>query len=429
MGLRSVLTRIAALAPVTVFPVVGGGARDAVRYLRLRPEIEFVRSPRHASVLLIAGDFTDDAWDSIALVHDQLPTPRTSVAWNRSLGPIGDGLAVTGDDHDLIHGVLTAANAALSDPSRSEPSIRPDVDPVDWRGVGPYGHGGKGKTGGTPFGRPLAERAGDRDGLELDQLPITIGPWIGALPWGLQLEFKLQGDLIQAAEFGPAMIGPPTPGVFTAAMSSPVAVSDLELERAKTHLGWLSDALGVHGLSALGLRTLRIAEQLTPDHSSEVDSLFRMIRRSGIFQLSLKRDRTSATRLFPPGSGPLRRAAGIEEDARLEDRTYREIGFTPVVQAGGTTADRWRQRMDETRQSLDLIRRASDRVAFGNGFVEGPTGRLTGDNTNTSSQVLDAVPDLLAGLEWGDAISVLWSLDLDPSGIVERPGAAAERVV
>ena len=66
----------------------------------------------------------------------------------------------------------------------SSPDALPDLDPAPWRGVGPFGQGGTGMTGGVPYGRPLAGRADDRDGLKLDQLLVRVGPFLPPFPPG-----------------------------------------------------------------------------------------------------------------------------------------------------------------------------------------------------------------------------------------------------
>ncbi len=386
----------------------------------MRPEVELVATPRHATLLLVAGRFPSGAIPGLAVVHDQIPVPRATVRWNGEVSDeISSARLVGGDEEDLIATLVALHREMMADPSRSGPPILPDVDAVEWRGVGPYGHGGKGMTGGTPYGRPLAERAGDRDGIELDQLPVTIGPWVGALPWGLELAVKLQGDLVQEVEVGPRLSTDPPTDVFSMATRKPMTVAVLELERARHHLRWLADALSIQGLSALGLRALRLGKILTPHHQREVRRLLAMVRRSGIFGLALNRAGGEVTGSQAKGLGPVARAGGVDDDARRDEPAYRELGFQTILHQKGDAAARWRQRMAEVTQSLDLSDRAGDRTAFGAGLVEGPRGRITANGPSPSVVVLDLLPQLLSGLEWGDAVSLVWSLDIDPTESVE----------
>jgi hypothetical protein len=396
-----------------------------VRDLRLRPEVELVPTPRHASVLLVAGSFLPGEVPGLAQVHDQIPLPRATVRWRADGGEEVPATGqVDGDEEELIAALVALHRELLVDLSRAEPPVLPDVDPVEWRGVGPYGHGGKGMTGGTPYGRPLAERADDRDGLTLDQLPVSIGPWVGALPPGLRLRVKLQGDLIQEVEVGsPVAPAKQSADVFSRAIHEPVSVAELELERARHHLRWLADALLVQGLAALGRRALRLARSLTPQHQREVERLLTMVRRSGVFGLALNRAGGEVTGSAPEGLGPVARASGLSEDARLNEPVYRALGFKAILHRDGDVAARWRQRMAEVGQSLELCARAGDRTAFGEGWVEAPRGRTTADGRSPSVSLLDRLPDLLPGLEWGDGVATIWSLDIDPMVGV---GAAAD---
>ncbi len=413
MGIRAILARLAHTAPIPVFPVTGADAIDAVRDLRLRPEIELVSTPRHASVLLVAGNFGVNPVPGLALVHDQMPLPRVTVHWKGEIADDAHGQVVSGDEANLVEKLSALDREILVAPGLSDPATLPDVDPVDWRGVGPYGHGGKGMTGGTPFGRPLAERAPDRDGIELDQLPVTIGPWVGALPPGLQLRVKFQGDVIQEVEVVPAFASTRPDNVFVAALHTPTAVAILELERARHHLRWLADALTFHGLPALGLWALRLAHDLGPQDRTEVEDLLKSLRRSWVITMVLSRIDGALDGSLGAGSGPLARAAGLEDDARLDDPVYQALDFQPILGGTGGPAAWWRQRMAEIVQSLDLSIRAGDMTAFGRGSVEGPRGRLHADNPDASTS-LELLPGLIAGLEWGDAASVIWSLDIDP---------------
>lgn len=414
MGLKATLGRLARSGPIPVFAVTAADTIDAVRDLGLRREVEIVATPRHASVLLVAGRFSEGQIAGLLQIHDQLPLPRRTVRWNGEvLAEIPQASQVTGDVDQLVDRLLALDAEVLSGMVPSESPLLPDVDAVEWRGVGPYGHGGSGMTGGTPFGRPLAERAPDRDGLELDQLSVRVGPWLGALPAGLKLHVQLQGDLIQDVEVGPTVAVMPPVDVFVQALDTPAPVELLEVERARHHLRWLADALAVHGLSALGLWALRLAHDLVPSDISEVERLFSAVRKSGVIKLVVGRIRGGVVSPGVVGMGPIGRAAGSSNDVRLDDPSYRQLQFQPVVGEAGDSAARWNQRMAEVVQSLDLAARAEERTAFGRGYVEGPRGLIVSKQPPASGSLREVLPALLTGLEWGDAVAVVWSLDLD----------------
>ena len=82
------LRKLASHKRAPVFPVLGKQGDKALRYLALSPEIELVDSPRHASVLLIAGEVPADRLEPLRRVHDQLPDPFTTL-WFRNETWIG----------------------------------------------------------------------------------------------------------------------------------------------------------------------------------------------------------------------------------------------------------------------------------------------------------------------------------------------------
>jgi hypothetical protein len=353
--------------------------------------------------------------DVVSSVHDQLAHPRTTVAWSAEAG-VDEGVAA----------IVASFRELISGRKQSEAALLPDVDPVPWRGVGPYGQGGKGMTGGTPYGRPLTGRAPDRDGLELDQLPVTVGPYLPALPVGLVVRVKLQGDVVQEATVGdnpfvqdPALDVDP---IFLRALVESVPVAQLELARACHVLGWLGEALRVQGLTALGQRALALAADLRTTDGPAVERLLSGVRRSGVLVWSLTdTDHLGSEATSGVGLGPVARAAGHREDARLLDPAYGELGFRPVVGDGGGTRSRWRQRMAELAQAMDLAAVAGVWRTRSRDVVEGPRGQLAEGEAFPSAAALGLVPSLVAGLEWSDAVAALVSLDLDV-------GEAAARV-
>lgn len=408
MGLRNLLGRAAAGSPVPVFPLAGAGAHLAE--LRLSPAVDIVGTPRHATVLLVTGAFPPGEVAGAAGIHDLLPSPRATVRWNGDPLPgLIPSVVGAGEVAGLVAVLVATHRRLLTGELPSEAPLLPDVDPVPWRGVGPYGQGGKGMTGGTPYGRPMAERAPDRDGLELDRIPVDAGPWLSAFPPGLHIRVGLQGDVIQEAEVRGSPTGTLAGSPFLTALDRAVPIVELETARARHHLERLAEGLRLHGLGALGIRALRLSRTLD---RPGIDRLFRAVRRSGLLSLALRGvgpigpDRAE-------GWGPAARAAGLPDDARADEAAYGALGFEPITGHGGDVADRWRQRMAEIGQSLDLAARAGESTAFGAGIVESPGGRLTATGPHPGDRMLAALPDLLVGLEWGDAVAVVASLDLE----------------
>lgn len=428
MGLRSRLARSAARSPVPVFAVAGAGARETVQDLRLRPELLLTPTPRAANVLLLAGAASAELEGAARAAHDAMSHPRVTVRWDTP-GPSVPGWSVPATvgvpaDADIVECIRAVNTRVLDGALPTEAVLRADEDPVPWRGVGPYGQGGAGMTGGVPYGRPMPERADDRDGLTLDQVPVRIGPLFSSFPPGLSLAVKLQGDLVQEAS--PDVVAdlpsPAAAGLFVRALDVPVLVAELELARARALLRWAAEGLRVHGLSALGTRVLRLAGRLGPDDVAEVAALERTLRRTRLFSWATGGVAPLGSDLLKGlGVGPVGRAAGLAEDLRLEESAYLELGFAPVLHEGADSAARWRQRLGEAEQALSLAAAAGERTAFGEGRVESPHGRLARAEA-PADRLLALLPALLEGLDWGDAVTAVVSLDLDleEAGAVHR---------
>lgn len=417
--MTSLLRGVAAMADAPVFAIAASGARWAVQDLRLADGIALVDSPRAASVLLVAGSLDASQAEAAWRIHDALPHPRATVIWSSGAARPGFPEAVViPQDADPAPTIRSLYRDLVLGERPSEAALLPDIDPAPWRGVGPYGQGGTGMTGGAPFGRPMAELGPDRDGLRLDVLPIRLGPFFPPIPTGLELDVRVAGDvIIDVAVAQPdvahevATSGSP----FLEALGTPQRIAVLEMERARSHLRWVSDALRLQGLGALALRALDLAGTVGPGEVGKVSSLSAAIGRTGIYRWSLPPiDATRAAMLAGAGLGPASRGLGASSDERLEDPVYRALGFEPVRRtgAGGGIADIWRTRLDEVIQSLELAARSGGMATTVSGAVEAPRGRLSRGEA-PSSRALALVPVLLEGLEWGDAMATMAALDID----------------
>lgn len=441
MGLRQALARIASGAPIPIHVVTGLGARDAVQDLRLDPRVRFTESPRAAELLLVAGSIPDALAEAVLRLHDALPHPRRTIFWTmegaqvdalaaRFAGPVLAG-------EDVLGAVVATHRALLSDPATTERPLLPNEEPAPWRGLGPYGQGGAGMTGGTPYGRPMAELAADRDGLRLDALPVTVGPFFSAWPAGLRAAMGFAGDVVLdeasldlVLERPGTTVWRPTLRPFLRALEGPVPVAELELARARDHLRWTAEALRVHGLEALGLRAIRMAQVVRPGDGQLVSRFTRRIERTLVLRWAAGRvGPLDAAPLQGLAAGPVARAAGLLEDARLDDPAYLSLGFEPLLERAGDAAARWRVRLAEAERSLGLAARAGQRRTTLEGRVEGPRGLLQAGDA-PSDRLMPLAARAIAGLEWGDAVTTLISLDLDPEEasavqLSARPAAVA----
>lgn len=427
--MRAAIGRLAAAGPVPIFAVAGSGMRAAVQDLCLWPDVQLVDTPRAAAILLVAGDIAEAHREALARTHDLLPHPRATVAWGTPdplAGLVSAGTSIDLDD-DPVQTLRRLFHELLTGRRPSEPPLLPDVDPVEWRGAGPYGQGGTGMTGGTPYGRPMAELGPDRDGLRLDVLPVSLGPFFPHLPAGFVVDLKVAGDVV--TEVAPVAVAGRRPSAaasartsssFIRALFEPVPIAELELARAREHLRWLADALAGQGLLALGLRALRLAHDVRPGEGDRIRAFNGRLRHTGLFRWSLPRvGQIDPARLAGQGLGPIARAAGLAEDVRLEDPGYRALGFAPFVMDQSDPAGSWHVRIEESARALELAAHAGERTTTPIGRVESPRGRLEPGDSPTS-RVLRLVPEILPGLGWGDAIATLISLDLD----LDEAGAA-----
>ena len=446
--MRALLSRLALDAPTRVFVLEGSDAPSGLAELRLRDEVRLVDTPRSATILLVAGRLPAALRDAACRAHDAVAHPRAVVWWTDSPPPdlqregahLPVATVVTGENggpasmFTLVAAVRSVAGELLRGERTSSAALLPDVDPAPWRGIGPYGQGGSGMTGGVPYGRPMTGRAPDRDGLELDQLPMRVGPFFPPFPAGLVLDVKLQGDVLQDvavpgnAFAAPARSPAAVPGdaaLPNATTAGPVLIAELERGRARQHLRWLAHALRTHGLDALGGRALALAAAVAtvaPDRvRADVVALARLLERSralgwstagvGVIDAAMAAGR---------GLGPVARAAGLAEDARIDDPAYAALGFEPVVRTpgplhrtAGDARDRLRQRLAEAVQSLTIVARAgAARAGAGGAPAEGPRGPVA-PGRSPSAVLLSLLPELLRGQEWGDAVTTVVSLDID----------------
>lgn len=201
MAVRLLLGRLAATAPAPVVAAIGDGGAAAVARLAPDPRLTLETSPRHATVLLVAGIIRPADRPALRRLHDQMPHPRATVWWGCPPLFSGPPAATVDADDDPAATIAATHRAVMTGVRPSEPDQQPDEPPHPWRGCGDYGQGGEGMMGGTPYGRPMPMTDDDlRDGLALDAYTATFGPFLPVFPPGLALTLTLQGDVIQQAE-------------------------------------------------------------------------------------------------------------------------------------------------------------------------------------------------------------------------------------
>lgn len=406
------LQRLAAGRPAPVFVatgMAGAGVRDA---LALDPRIEIVDSPRHANILLVDGGVPADQHEALRRLHDQLPRPAVSL-WYRSDPLVELDHARRVDRLEELPTEAARLHRGLLEGSESgEPGLLPDQPPHPWQGKGEHGQGGEGMMGGVPYGRPMAMAMMEdlRDGLQLDSLSFTLGPFYPALPPGLQLALTSQGDLVQMAMIESSAYPVHLSPLYFEALERPVSIASLEIERARYHLYRLTHLMRLAGLRSLAQRTLRDASGLQP--GSRLPHLQRQVTRSGLLnsidtklgQLDLQQARMLG--------GVAWRASGMPNDARSKDPSYARIGFKPLTHEGSDLGARLSQQVAEITQALTLAA-AADEIGLQTATteqVETPRGELSAAHHPTDASHL--LKDLLPGLEWSQALLLIASLDL-----------------
>lgn len=406
------LRRLAARGPVPLYPAIGAHAAAPVQDLALDPRLQLVNSPHHARVLLVAGPISPAFSSALRRLHDQVPAPMATLWWRSTPPAELTGQAIVVDEQRHIAAAAGQAYQALlhSEPA-CEPYPCPDEPPAPRQGLGAHRQRGEWMMGGTPYGRSTAITTNDlRDGLQIDPLAFTLGPfWLG-LPPGLRAGVTLHGDVVDQFEVThpPYPIG--LPAIFFHALEQPVPIAELELARARYHLRQLSRALWLNGLEAQSLAVLQRLHSLRPGQS--VTGLRNRLRRTGFFiSAGAYRGLLSKEQARSLG-GPAARAAGIADDARQQDRNYQRLSFKLICNHGGNCHARWHQWFDEIEQSLDLAARAQEKKMFtrNTGIVETPRGTLQRNTAPDDAGSL--LEELLPGLEWSEAMATIASLDL-----------------
>ena len=318
------------------------------------------------------------------------------------------------------------------------------------------------------------------DGLPMEWSEAPFGPLFPGLPGGLRLTLTLDGDTVaQAAiqtgalsrgldETWPgaaatfpnrlSRLDPLAPASYRvlalrglAAIAPPDGrglveagwIGAVERERAASHLGWLAD-LGMQiGLAWLADRAAAWQRALV--RASSTDEIARFAGDLRRFTRDVERAPLLRRRLAGIGTlassvaarGPVARGGGVAVDARGDHPAYGALEFAPRVVQGGDALARFRVRLAEIEQSLDLLERTGPLAiepinlppgltGMGMASVETPRGAASlhveveagevrvAHLDSPSSHHADLVPAVAEGLELADALVGIASLDLSP---------------
>lgn len=375
MGLRTrVARRAVRSAHVLVVEVPGHWltrvcVERAVRERGWHPAL----SPADADLLLVCGTPGAEIAPLVERVWEQMPGPRA-----RSV--------VTAPSEAIA--ALDRAEETLLDPQIQRADahgrpIEPDLehDDSDHEGMDHEGmdHGDMdhGDMDMAPGGIALAEGGEDRDGLEMDVLHMSLGPILAQWPAGLVLDCSLQGDVIVDAEATLLPSGPANEQNF--GEMAPATAASVRLDNA-------GRLLALAGWADAAMRAQRLRDDLLREDDpralgSDLELLRRRVARSRLLRWSLRRIRV----------------IGVEE---LADREW------PRWWAGDVH-DRLLSTLDRAAASLRAGRENAQDSA---------------DTDSTRVPVvgtLEALPQLVSGLDLATARLVVASLDLDPVGMDE----------
>lgn len=340
-----------------------------------------------------------------------------------------------------------------------------------------HDHGGMGFMSMVEVTRDLPR---SRDGLAMDWLEVPFGPFFPGLPGGLQLNLTLDGDGVARGKAAcladralpQAESRPPAAQFITqlaaASRLAPVAyrlltcraieaaagyvvdnatararLGALERERVASHLGWLALSgrqIGFDWLMRHASRLQRNALEADVEQLIALRPAIKAMCKRLAHTPLLKTRLAGIGRANGEGTsrGPVARAAGRREDARLNEAGYGEPGFEPVLGEDGDALSRWRVRLDEIGQSLDIVATLGtialpalaegldDLTGSGRAELETPRGRAGLDLTLERGRVISAeldppcrqhyalIPGLVEQQELGDALVAVGSLDLSP---------------
>ncbi len=315
------------------------------------------------------------------------------------------------------------------------------------------------------------------DGLPMEMNQTHFGPFFPGLPGGLSIAMMLDGDTVMQAEIEKKLLCrnlyndyPSAPAAFIEHISSinPLApvtfrllaerairqvmeietdrghhVSDLillEQERVLCHLNWL--AVFAHTIGNLWMQQkaadLHRQYQYGQANGQAITKFTTQISK----MLHLKK------RLMPVGvvpenllhhaSGPVARAVGLPKDARMQDESYQELGFSPVLEQQNNAWGRLLVRLAEIRQSLQLIEKSSKTANTKQqqpAMADNTSGKGTAQiETSTGTALLTVhleegsvkdfhlqtpaiayaalVPQVAAMQELGDVLIIIASLDI-----------------
>ena len=469
-------------ASLTFFEFPGGGYALETLGLDAAAQdvgLEQVANPRHADLLLVLGPGPEELREPLSRIHAEIPRPRYTVALGSGELPVPVDETAGLDAPGLEEAVAALRRRVADGYEGAPPAAAEEAGEEDELGMGPSGE--------------------SEDGLMLEWLPTQLGPVHPATPGGLGLSVTLDGDLVAETELARGYTDRGT--VREASRREPAAAAEAlrwldprvpvsgallytraledacgtevpegaryarvylrELERASSHLLWLSGFARILGVEAAADHALTARRPLLSALWNVRVVPGGLVAQSGGLpevDLGAVRDGLQKARNFlerrgtllpyrlegltvvgktSGATGPVARASGVREDTRLDDKDYQSLGFNPVLGEWGDALARYEVRLREVEESLRLAEIALPRASVGTvefqagsgsgqAILETPRGRAEAVLSVREGWVEEfrlslpsaANAELLAGLIYGvsisNAITTVWSLDLSP---------------
>lgn len=208
MGLIDVLTRAAAERAHVLIAEVPGSFEERVALERALETMGWciAESAADADVLAVVGAPDQALTAVVDHVWAQMSEPRVWVyvqAGSEAAAQLDKARErlrlgarrLTGPN---VRRGFTPSADAMAPEHDDEEGAAEDAEHGDHEG--PDSDSGHDHSAMMPDGIPLAEGAGDRDGLEMDELHLPLGPVLAHWPAGVVLRVTLHGDVVVDAE-------------------------------------------------------------------------------------------------------------------------------------------------------------------------------------------------------------------------------------
>ena len=323
MGLIDLLSRAAGARAHVLIAEVPGAFRERVALERALDGRGWctAESVADADVLAIVGEpgpafaiVVEQVWEQMSEPRERLHL-RAGAEVEALLDDAGERLRA-GPGRLIDRDVRRGFTPSDEDMDRGmDMDMDMDMDP-EQDGDGAHDHSAM-----MPGGIPLAEGAEDRDGLEMDELHLPLGPVLAHWPPGVVLRVTLHGDVVVAAE-------------VERLAASVVGQPDDSIVRAARLLDAAGSVLALAGLPAESARARRLRNRCLDgelEGGSEVAALGDRVRRKRVLRWVLDGLTIEGSH---GGSERLRdRLTGLFERARDELEGSATTHLRPDVQA------------------------------------------------------------------------------------------------